>query len=148
MQTGVFIDSNILIYSLDPNETEKRARAAGFLRLVAASHRLVTSPQTLNECYRVLTDRRKMMPRSDARRFIASLLPSCTAALDSNTTLQAWEIQDATGFSWWDCVMLASAKKAGCGLFVTEDLEHGRDINGMRIVDLFRDEQGYDALMN
>ncbi|MBB3933141.1 putative nucleic acid-binding protein [Kaistia hirudinis] len=148
MTTGIFVDSNILIYSLDPNEPTKRIKAANFVRLAALSHRLVTSPQTLNECYRVLTDRRKIMPRPDARRFIGSLLPSCTAPIDASTTAKGWEVQDATGFAWWDCVMLSSALKANCGLFVTEDLEHGRVIDGMRIVDLFRDEQGLEALMN
>ena len=148
MQTGIFIDSNILIYSLDPAEAGKRARAGDVIRRAVSTARLVLSPQTLNECYRVLTDRRAIMPRADARRFVTSLMPCCTAPSDIANTRRAWEIQDATGFAWWDCLMLASATRAGCSLFFSEDLAHGRVVDDMRIVDLFRSDTDLDTLLN
>jgi predicted nucleic acid-binding protein len=148
MRNGIFLDSNMLIYSLDPNETAKRDKAANLVRRAIGANRLVVSPQTLNECYRVLTDRRKIMPRADARRFIRPFLSRCTAPLDPSNTVLGWEIQDATGFAWWDCLMLASAARAGCRFFVTEDLEHGRVVHDMRIVDLFRDGTDLEAYLN
>jgi predicted nucleic acid-binding protein len=138
----------MLIYSLDPADAGKRAKASDLLRRAILADRLVVSSQTLNECYRVLTDRRSIMPRADARRFIRPLISRCTAPADASNTPRAWEIQDSTGCSWWDCLMLASAIRAGCGLFVTEDLEHGRVVDDMRIVDLFRGDPGLDEFMN
>jgi hypothetical protein len=35
----------------------------------------VLSPQSLNECYRVVTEKRGLIPRNDARRFIGAWLP-------------------------------------------------------------------------
>ena len=133
----MFIDTNVLIYSLDPNETEKRGKAATLLRNGILAGWIVTSPQTLNECYRVLVDRKKLMPREHARAFLATLLPTCLAPLDVTTTTEAWAIQDRTGFAWWDCVMLASAIQAECSLFASEDLTDGTEIGGLRVANPF-----------
>ncbi len=138
----------MLIYSLDPAEPAKRAKAADLLRRAIRADRLVLGPQTLNECYRVLTDRRRIMPRTDARRFIRPLVSRCTAPGDASNLARAWEIQDATGFAWWDCLMLAAASRAGCSHFFTEDMEHGRIVHEMRLVDLFRDDTDLDSIVN
>jgi len=99
--------------------------------------RLVTSPQALNECYRVLTDRRKLLAQLPARAFVASLLTTCRAPLTRQTILVAWEVQDATNFGWWDCLLLASAIQAGCTHFLTEDLSDGQTLRGLTIVNPF-----------
>jgi predicted nucleic acid-binding protein len=148
MQNGIFLDTNILIYSLDPADADKRAKAAALIRGAARADRLVVSPQALNECYRVLTDRRAIMPREDARRFVGSLVPHCKAPSDAGNLARAFDIQDATGFAWWDCLMLASAVRAGCRLFLTEDMDHGRLVGELRIVDLFRTDTDLETLLN
>jgi predicted nucleic acid-binding protein len=98
---------------------------------------LVTSPQTLNECYRVLTEKRRLVSRADARSFLQALLFTCVAPINAATSEAAWSIQDETGFHWWDCVMLASAVAARATTFVSEELADGVTIGGMRIVDPF-----------
>jgi predicted nucleic acid-binding protein len=139
MTTGrVFVDTNILIYSLDPSQPDHRATAAALIRQLRAQGRLTTSPQTLNECYRVLTDRRKLMPREEARAFVQACMPTCIAVSDMTTTLKAWEIQQDEGFAWWDCLMMASAIFAGCKAFLTEDAQSGRQIDGMVLIDPFK----------
>ena len=148
MPNGIFLDTNILIYSLDPADASKRAKATALLRGAARADRLVVSPQALNECYRVLTDRRAIMPREDARHFVGALIPYCKAPSDIGNLAKAFEIQDMTGFAWWDCLMLASAARAGCHLFLTEDMEHGRIVQDMRIVDLFRTDTDLATLLN
>jgi predicted nucleic acid-binding protein len=137
----LFADTNILIYPLDPNEPEKRARAAAILRVCTEHASLVTSLQTLNECYRVLVERRRIIPTADARDYISGLAWSCTAPLDLETMLKAWEISDSRSYGWWDCVMLASAIQASSTVFLTEDLDDGDLINGMRILNPFSSER-------
>ena len=46
-------------------------------------------------------------------------------------------MQDETKYSWWDSLMLAAALQADCRLFVSEDLQDGRDLGGMRIANPF-----------
>ncbi|MDR4308685.1 PIN domain-containing protein [Chelatococcus sambhunathii] len=132
-----FVDTNILIYAVDPTETEKRPIAADLLRTEAQAGTLVLSPQSLNECYRVLTDRRRLVERAEARRYIQTFARFCTAPLDFGATVEAWRVQDEFGFAWWDSLLLASASLAGCAVFASEDLQTGRRIGGLEIKNPF-----------
>jgi len=133
----LFADTNLLIYAMDPSQPEKRARAGDILVAASEGGRLVTSPQTLNECYRVLTEKRRLVPLAEARAYIATFADSCRAPLDWGTILRAWKIADARPYHWWDCLMLAAAVRASCAAFLTEDLDAGDEIDGMIIVDPF-----------
>jgi predicted nucleic acid-binding protein len=137
MTARLFVNTNILIYALDPGEPEKRATSAGLLRRTIANHTLVLSPQNLNECYRVLIERRHLVPEAAARTYLTCLMPWCIAPLDARTTAKAWAVQDETGLPWRDALLAASALMAGCKLFISEDLQDCRVISGMRIVNPF-----------
>jgi predicted nucleic acid-binding protein len=78
------------------------------------------------------------MPRSDAQRFVMGWRPYCTASDDLNVTQRAWQIQDQHGFGWWDSMLLASASIARCDVFLSEDLQHNRTIDGLTILDPMR----------
>jgi predicted nucleic acid-binding protein len=137
MTARLFIDTNILIYALDPAEPAKRATSANLLRRTMANHTLVLSPQNLNECYRVLIQRRRLIPEAVARSYLTCLMPWCIAPLDARTTVKAWAVQDEAGLPWWDALLAASALIAGCKLFISEDMRDGQLISGMRIVNPF-----------
>jgi predicted nucleic acid-binding protein len=137
MTGRLFVDTNILIYALDPDDPLKRQLSADLLRQTISNRSLTLSPQSLNECYRVLTQRRRLMPPDQARGFIRTLAPWAIAPLDARTTERAFAVQDETGASWWDSLLLAAALLAECRLFVSEDLQDGREVSGMRIASPF-----------
>ncbi len=137
-RTSCFVDTNLLIYSIDPQETERRRVAGDLLTNLADTDTLVLSPQSLNECYRALTERRGLLPRNAARAYIVYLHRFCTAPYDFDVTQHAWRIQDQHGFSWWDCMLLASASLAGCELFFSEDMQHERTVDGLTILNPFQ----------
>lgn len=137
MTGRVFVDTNVLIYALDPADPWKRTVSADLLKQTISSRSFTLSPQSLNEAYRVLTQRRRLMPGDEARTYIRMLAPWATAPLDAQTTLKAFEVEDETGYSWWDSLMLAAALRAGCRLFVSEDLADGREVSGLRIANPF-----------
>jgi predicted nucleic acid-binding protein len=110
--------------------------SALILRLIA-DDRFVLSPQSLNEFYNVARGPKVAMPVQAARDFLRTLMPYCKAPLDARTTGMAWEVQDRTGYRWYDCVLLASALSAGCHLFLSEDMQHGRVLGDMRILNPF-----------
>lgn len=72
-----------------------------------------------------------------ARSFLTYLMPWCIAPFDAQTTLKAWAVQDEAGFEWWDALLIASALMAGCKLFISEDMQDGQLISGMRIANPF-----------
>jgi predicted nucleic acid-binding protein len=140
MTARLLIDTNILIYALDPAEPGKRATSVDLLRWTIANHTLALSPQNLNECHKVLTQRRRLVPPDAARSYLTHLMPWCIAPLDARTTAKAWAVQDEAGLAWWDALLVASALMAGCKLFISEDMQDGRLISGMRIVNPFNPE--------
>ena len=137
MTGRVFVDTNILIYALDPAHPLKRQVSADLLRQTISNKSLTLSSQGLNECYRVLTQRRRLMPVEHARGYIRTLSPWAIAPLDAHVTERAFGVEDETGYGWWDSLMLASALLADCRLFVSEDLQDGRDVSGLRIANPF-----------
>lgn len=128
-----FVDTMLFVYAIDPSDQEKQQVAADLLRAVTRADTLVLSPQSLNEFYRVATGRRGLLSRREARVEIEKLRLFCTAPYDFAVTQRAWQIQDRHGFSWWDCVLLASAQLAECRVFFSEDMQHERRIDDLTI---------------
>jgi predicted nucleic acid-binding protein len=50
----------------------------------------------------------------------------------------ALEIKAAHGFSYWDSAIIAAARALGCDQLYTEDMTHGRAVDGVMIVNPFR----------
>lgn len=133
-----FVDTNILVYALDPKEPKRRRQAADLLRATITNRMLVLSPQSLNECHRVIiADRRRLMQREEARHFVAALSPFCAAPAGFEVTREAWRIQEAAGLGWWDCLLLASALLSGCKVFFSEDMQHAQHIGDLRLLSPF-----------
>ncbi|HEX4043054.1 MAG TPA: PIN domain-containing protein [Xanthobacteraceae bacterium] len=133
-----FADTNLIVYTVDPNEPEKRQHSKDFLNRIINRHTLVLSPQSLNECYRVVTEKRGLMPRNEAQLFVFSLTGFCSAPYDFEVTRKAWQIQDRSDLGWWDCTLLASALLANCNVFLSEDMQHERAIETMIILNPFK----------
>lgn len=132
-----FADTTLLVYAVDPSSREKQQVAVDLLRAVVRAGTLVLSPQSLNEFYRVATGHRNLLDRHEARAEIEKLQDFCTAPYDFAVTQRAWQIQDRHGFSWWDCVLLASAQHSECRVFFSEDMQHQRQIGRLTIVNPF-----------
>ena len=50
----------------------------------------------------------------------------------------ALEIRAAHRFSYWDSAIIAAAQALGCQELYTEDMSHGREVEGVLIVNPFR----------
>jgi predicted nucleic acid-binding protein len=135
-----FVDTNLLVYAIDPQELKKRESIKDCLRQIINHHTLVLSPQSLNELYRVVTEKRDLFPRRDAQELILAWSEFCVGPYDLGVTRQAWRIQDRHGFGWWDCMLLASASLAGCDIFLSEDMKHEHVVDDLTIVSPFKFE--------
>lgn len=133
-----FADTNLIVYTVDPREPEKRSQAKDFLNRIINRHTLVLSPQSLNELYRVVTEKHALMPKNEARQFIYALSRFCVARYDFAVSQKAWQLQDRYPFAWWDCMLLASASLAECDVFLTEDMRHEQRVDKMIILNPFR----------
>jgi predicted nucleic acid-binding protein len=134
----VFLDTNILLYSISraPAEAAKRRQA---LELVDRSD-CVISLQTLHEFYHQATRRSK--PDAISHEDATSLLTAWLRfEIVENTITVLWialELAAANNFSIWDNLIIAAAQASGCETLYTEDMQHGRTVAGVRIVNPFR----------
>jgi predicted nucleic acid-binding protein len=132
-----FADTNLLVYAVDEAAADKRVLAKALLDRITSRHILVLSPQSLNECYRVVTEKRRLVARDSAQLYVAALYAYCTAPYDFDVTRLAWRIQDSRGFGWWDSLLLASASLARCEVFFSEDMQHEFNLGDMTILNPF-----------
>ena len=138
MSARRFIDTNVLLYSISTaaNEAAKRATAIQILD----SDDCGLSVQVLQEFYVQAT--RPTRPDALTHETAAGLVRAWTRFEVQGNTLAvmagALEIRAATDFSFWDCAIIAAARALGCSELLTEDLSHGRQIDGLLIVDPFR----------
>jgi predicted nucleic acid-binding protein len=50
----------------------------------------------------------------------------------------ALAIERANGFSYWDSAIIPAARALGCREFYSEELSHGREVEGLIICNPFR----------
>jgi len=80
------------------------------------------------------------MGRDEARTDVRNLMAWAPVPRDGPVVEGAWTVQDRYGLSWWDSLVVSAAQVAGCAWLLTEDLQHGRVLDGVTVVDPFRTE--------
>ena len=60
-----------------------------------------------------------------------------TNVLLYSTILRALELQQRFQISYWDAAIIAAASELGCRIVYTEDLNHGQDYDGMKVLNPF-----------
>jgi predicted nucleic acid-binding protein len=141
MAARSFLDTNVLVYTDDRAAPAKQRRA---LELVAEHRRGgtgVVSLQVLQE-YFVAATRKLGVEPAVARRKVELLAELDVASPDLGDVLAAIDLHRLHGFSFWDALVLRSAKQAGCAVLLTEDLQDRREVDGVRIVNPFRTGKG------
>ena len=133
-----FLDTNILLYSISrhPAETSKREQAIALLEQDDGA----LSVQVLQEFYVQAT--RSTRPDPLPHEIAAGLITTWTRFRVQEITLAivtgALEIRAAHGFSYWDSAIIAAARALGCRELYTEDMTHGREVEGITLVNPFR----------
>jgi predicted nucleic acid-binding protein len=60
-------------------------------------------------------------------------------ALEGAATTAALGAVGRHRLSFWDALLWATARDAGVPVVISEDFQHGRELDGVRFVDPFRD---------
>ena len=138
MTTPRFLDTNILLYSISraPSEVAKRDRA---VTLIDAGDNAL-SIQVLQEFYVQATHptRSDALPHDIAAGLIRTWLRFKVQEISVSIMTGALEIKTAHGLSYWDSAIIAAARALGCHELYSEDFTHGREIEGIVIINPFR----------
>jgi predicted nucleic acid-binding protein len=132
-----FFDSNVILYTDDKSAPVKRGRAIDLLAQHRRNGSGVVSMQVLQE-YFVATTRKLRVDVAVARRKVELLSEFDVAMPEIADVLAAIDLHRLHGFSFWDALILRMAKQSGCELVFSEDLQHGRSVDGLQIVNPFQ----------
>jgi predicted nucleic acid-binding protein len=137
MSDRVFVDTNILVYAHDAKDGRKQAISKGILRGLTYTGAGVVSMQVLQEFYNTVTRKLEFpLPRNEARAIVADLSHFCIKTVPDDL-LTAFQVEDQAKISFWDAMIVSAAIKAGATSILSEDLNAGQVIGGVRIENPF-----------
>ena len=130
---SAFFDTNILVYAQQMDGKGDRARA-----LFAGGGKL--SVQVLNE-FTAVSRRKQRRDWREIDEAVADVLtivdPPMPLSLDLHHSARS--LAQDHQLSFYDALIVATAIEAGCDTLFSEDMQHGRSIGGLAIVNPFLD---------
>ena len=134
-----FVDTNVLLYAHDRSAGQKHELARDLLVRLWGSRTGVLSTQVLQEFYVNAT---RKLPRpispSRARTVVHRYATWPVHRIDPADLIAASELETRHRLSFWDALIITSAVRSGATTLATEDLQHGRRIGSLVILDPFR----------
>ena len=135
-----FLDSNIFVYLFDEGAHEKRSIAEAITRNAIEARAGCISFQVVQETLNVLT-RKLAVPvtTADAQGFLHKMLTPLWRVMPSQKLYsEAIALQRRLRMSFYDSLIVAAALEAGCKRLLTDDMQDGQRIEGLRIENPFK----------
>jgi predicted nucleic acid-binding protein len=133
--TRVALDSNILIYAELEPESEKGKRAANLI--LRAARDGVIPVQVLGEYLRFVQRRLPTSFVESVRQASIYRTLFLTPPTTSATIEKASRLAHGHRIQLWDCVVCIASVEGGARVLLTEDMEDGRVIDGLRLMNPF-----------
>jgi predicted nucleic acid-binding protein len=136
MSAEYFLDTNIVAYAFDQSAHEKRSRAISLMEDHAP---WVISWQILQEFSNVALHRFRIpLTAQFLTDFNEHLLwPHCRIQPSAKLYSEALRIHQQSQYRFYDSLIVAAAIESGAGILYSEDLQHGRQIGSLRILNPF-----------
>jgi len=132
MSAEIFLDTNVLVYA----NSQEDFRTAKARQLLLDGG--MVSVQVLNE-FASVARAKLAMSWAEIQEAIEKIVILCPdpRALRIETHQRAVGLSKRYGFSIWDGLIVAAAAEARCSKLLTEDLQHGQVVDGVRIENPF-----------
>ena len=117
----VFLDTNILIYTLDSYDLAKQERCRSLLRKFQGNNRGVISTQIMQEFYVVATKKLSVKPQI-VKNILHSFENFEIVQINPPLIQEAIDCSIIHQLSFWDSLVIVSAESAKCDQLWTEDL--------------------------
>jgi predicted nucleic acid-binding protein len=138
MTGKLFVDSNIWVYLFVSDDPDKNTVARNFIAEYSLNNNLmVISYQVLNEVAAVLKIKKKLSEEK-IRFVIETMLDLCLVQdFTKSILLKASSFRYEHDVSYWDSLIVATAVEAGCNMLISEDMQHGQSVSGLKIHTIF-----------
>lgn len=144
-----FVDTNVLVYAYDKNESVRQAIAEKLIGQLVDDDRIRLSTQVLQEFYVIMT-RKIEEPWEPAETL--TLLDDFSAwpvvAVDYGMIRDAVLLSVDAVISFWEALILVAANRSGAVTVFTEDLNHGQRILGIEVFNPFREPRSGQSLQD
>lgn len=132
MTSRVFIDSNILLYAIDKSDVRRRNAARKVLRKLIRHRQGVVSTQVAQEFYSIATRKLGVQPII-ARRVLEHFDDFDVVSIDMPIVHEAIDCSILSKISFWDALIICTAKAYGVQEVYSEDLNEGQVIRGVKV---------------
>jgi predicted nucleic acid-binding protein len=138
MSERIFVDSNVLIYAHDSDAGARQSQAAQWLKQLWQSQNGRMSVQVLQEFYVNVTQKIPIpLAKPAAREVVRNYGSWVHSETTPSTVVRASEISEIWKISFWDGMIVAAAEQSEASVLLSEDLNHGQMVTGIRIVNPF-----------
>jgi len=127
-----FLDTNVLIYSVDRADPAKQETALGLIARHAKERTGVISTQVLQEFYSAATRKLGIAPLQ-ARRHLRDFRVFDIVQVTPEVIEEGVDCSILNTISFWDGLVVASAATAKCAELLSEDLSDGQIIQGVTV---------------
>lgn len=137
MNDNYFLDSNIILYALG-NDLSKKQQAQALINKQA-----VISTQVLSEVANVCL-KKFLLPHDLVEQWINLLIQETRVEqVTSEIVLHAIKQSKSLQYSFYDSLIVATALNAKVEIFYSEDMQHNRQIENLKIVNPFKVKEMY-----
>jgi len=139
-----FFDTNVLVYSRDPDDAAKRAHARALIEKSIEEESFVVSTQVLVEFY-ATSVRRRLLGPAQALELIRFWGGHDTVPHTPDLVIRGLELHQAHSLSVWDGLIVQAALDARCDVLFSEDLQHGRRFGDLEVANPFLPAAAHEA---
>ncbi len=135
----IFIDTNILVYSLDKFDPVKQKKCRLLLKTLTGDFQGVISTQVMQEFY-VTTVKKLGADPLLIKDILHAYERFETVIITPDTIRDAIDCSIINRLSFWDALIVVAAESARCEKLWSEDLNDGQVIRGVKIENPLRSE--------
>lgn len=140
MSGRFFLDTNIFVYTFDSQTPAKSKTALHLIQRASDTGEGIVSYQVVQEFFNVAFRRfSHPMSRAEAEQYFITVFRPLLAIHSSPALIQeGLRLTGRYKIGWYDALVVGAALEGKCSTLYTEDLQDGREIEGLRIQNPFR----------
>ena len=127
-----FVDTNVFVYLFTKTDPKKREKCYSIFKKAGKQTQFVVSTQVIKEFSSVMLSKFNMPPL-ELKSTIDTITEFEVIETHVNLIKTAIDIRTLNQLSFWDSLIISAAKSANCTMVLTEDMNDGQVIEGLKI---------------
>ncbi len=134
-----FFDTNVLVYLYDANEPYKQDKAHSVFWNEVSQGSAIISTQVLQEFYNTVTTKlAEPLDKNTAELAVSKFTQITVRPVNTQIIISAIKRNQNDPVSFWDSLIIETALAAGARILWSEDMQHDREFDGLKIQNPFK----------